>query len=760
VFGINRWWTVAKTLLISGLLLLTLWGCSDRSKVVSVEPPAPGAAPIKLAGKISEVSPPEVIQELRQVLEKYQPQVTIVSPRAGEVLEDDAVEVRLQVKDLPLYKDETLGLGSHLHVFLDNQPYRAVYDTSQPVTFTDLAPGTHTVRVFASRPWHESFKNDGAYAQTTFHVFTKTSDNNPDPNLPLLTYSRPQGTYGAEPILLDFYLTNAPLHLVAKEDEQDDVVDWRIKVTVNGESFVIDRWQPLYLKGFKPGKNWVQLEYIDEKGNSIQNVYNNAARIFTYEPNGQDTLSKLVRGEISAADARGIVDQNYKPELTPIPEPIASPSPSPEPIPVVPSPVPQVEVTPEPTPTEKSVDEETPPAIEPESPAPKGFFNRFRRPVENLEPAPSPSPEPSSTVSPSPSVAPEEPAPDRVSIPEETISPSYPQGVEPSEEPIPELPASPVKEAPRGGFFDRFRRPESPKPSPSTPPEPTPSVSPIPEIEEAAPESSEESIPELPVPAVKEAPKEGFFNRFRRPEMVKPSPSITPEPVPSVEPSPEPAIEPTEPSEEPIPELPVSPVKEAPKKGFFDRFHRPEMVKPSPSIAPEPVPSVEPSLEPAIEPTEPSEEPIPELPVSPIKEAPKKEFLDRFRRPETAKPSPSVAPEPLVEEPIEAVEKAEPEKAPSIPETQSPATLEMPPIQPRSELEKRLGMPLNPPVASPVKPVPVKPAKPGQPEAKVAEPSNQGDRPVESLTPSEAPIKLPETLEAPSEEPTPIPSIQ
>ncbi|KAM3100149.1 hypothetical protein ACKFKF_12610 [Phormidesmis sp. 146-12] len=744
MFGINRWWTVAKTLLISGLLLLNLWGCSE--KVVSVEPPAPGAAPVKLAGKISEVSPPEVIQELRQVLEKYQPQVTIVSPRAGEVLQDDAVEVRLQVKDLPLYKDESLGLGSHLHVFLDNQPYRAVYDTSQPITFTDLAPGTHTIRVLAGRPWHESFKNDGAYAQTMFHVFTKTSDNNPDPNLPLLTYSRPQGTYGAEPILLDFYLTNAPLHLVAEEDEQDDVVDWRIKVTVNGESFVVDRWQPLYLKGFKPGKNWVQLQYIDEKGNSIQNVYNNTARVFTYEPNGKDTLSKLVRGEISAADARGIVDQNDKPGV-----PSPAPTPSPEPIPVVPSPVPSVEVTPEPTPTEKPIEDETkedetkpaispsdPQGVEPESPAPKGFFNRFRRP-ENLEPSPEPTP----------SVTPE---------PIPTVEPT-PKAAPPTESPIPELPVPSAKEAPQGGFFDRFRRPRSPKPFPIPTPDPTPSVSPIPEIEEAPPESVEKPIPELPIPPVKEAPQSGFFDRFRRPERIKPLPQVTP--TPTMEPNPEETISPSdpqgaEPAQEPTSD-PSSPmVKEAPRESFLDRFRRPETVKPSPTITPDPTPSVEPVPEEAVEPTD-SEEPIPELPISPVKETPQKGFFDRLRRPEMPKPSPSTAPEPLVEDPIEAVEKAEPEEAPSLPETQSPETPEMPATKPRSELEKRLGMPLNPPIASP--PLKVKPTEPGQPAAKVAEPSNQTNRPVEPAPP-ETPIELPKTLEAPSDEPIPIPAIQ
>jgi hypothetical protein len=202
-------------------------------------------------------------------------------------------------------------MGPHLHVILDNQPYIAVYDLSKPLELPDLSPGTHTLRVFASRPWHESFKNEGAYAQTTFHVFTKTEDNNPDSNQPLLTYSRPKGSYGAEPILLDFYLTNAPLHLVAQENSKDDIADWRIRCTINGNSFVLDRWQAIYLKGFKPGENWVQLEFLDEKGNSVKNVFNNTARLITYEPKGKDTLSKLVRSEITAVEARGIVDPNY-----------------------------------------------------------------------------------------------------------------------------------------------------------------------------------------------------------------------------------------------------------------------------------------------------------------------------------------------------------------------------------------------------------------------------------------------------------------
>ena len=192
-----------------------------------------------------------------------------------------------------------------------------------------------------------------------------------------MTYSNPQDSYGAEPILLDFYLTNAPLHLVAQEKPNDDIADWRIRCTINGNSFVLDRWQPLYLKGFKPGKNWVQLEFLDEQGNPVKNVFNNTVRLISYQPKGKDSLSKLMRGELSAAEARGIVDPNY----TAVKILDATPTPSPSPSPAAP--------TPTPTPAPLTPPAETSPELEPApsaQPQPKdskqhGFFNQSRRPA-------------------------------------------------------------------------------------------------------------------------------------------------------------------------------------------------------------------------------------------------------------------------------------------------------------------------------------------------------------------------------------------
>ncbi|MDI9637154.1 hypothetical protein QQ054_12645 [Oscillatoria amoena NRMC-F 0135] len=511
MFGINWRSRTIRRLglsLLSAMLILGTVSCGDRAE-------APPGLPLtsnstsQAVKNIAEVSPPEVIQQLRQTLEVYQPQVKILSPQLNEVLTDTSVSVRLQVQDLPLFKDEKWGLGPHLHVILDNQPYKAVYDTSQPLVFEDLSPGTHTIRAFASRPWHESFKNEGAYAQTTFHIFARTQDNDPELKKPLLTYSRPVGTYGAEPILLDYYLTNAPLHLVAQEKPNDDILDWKIRATVNGESFIIDQWQPLYLKGFKPGKNWVELELLDEFGNPIENEFNNTVRLITYEPRGKDTLAKLTRGELSASEVRSIVDRSYT----------APPSP------VVPTPVP----TPEAFPTLPEIVESPEPEVQPsETPQPTSFFNRFRQPKSTAP-----------TVLPSqPEVAPSLPEVLETPSPEPEIELPLPE-VQPSETPQPE--ATPASEPnPPGNFLNRLRQKREQNRL-----LPTPSAAPtLPEIVETpiAEPSPEPSIEEsLPIP----------------------QPEITPEaastPLPLIQPTASPNIPsryfPASPEASPMPEL-------------------------------------------------------------------------------------------------------------------------------------------------------------------------------------------------------------
>ncbi len=322
----ERWHRVLRG--ITGTVLgLMLFGCVNRSQPVQLLelPDIPTQNEVKkLNGSISEVAPPAVFLDLDELLDS-QPQVAIASPQPDQVLTSTELSAQIKLRGLSIYKDEKLQLGPHLQVSLDNQPARSIYSLDEAIEFTDLAPGSHTLRVLAVKPWGESFKNEAAYAQTTFHVFAKTGENTPRLDQPQLIYSEPQGTYGAQPILLDFYLNNAPLHFIAETDST--VTDWKIRGEVNGQSFVFDQWQPIYLKGLKPGQNWVQLTLIDAQGNPIDNAFNSTVRIINYDPDQRDTLAKMTRGELQLKDVGQIVDPNYEPPVELEPTPLIEPSP-------------------------------------------------------------------------------------------------------------------------------------------------------------------------------------------------------------------------------------------------------------------------------------------------------------------------------------------------------------------------------------------------------------------------------------------------
>ncbi len=303
-------------LLVCLLLSWSLLGCASQSRQIRLVelPDIPGDREVRrLSGPISEVAPPAIFSDLAKLLPNQQPQVAIASPKQNQVIEDTHLDVKLNLQNFSIYKDKNTELGPHLQILLDNQPARSIYSLEDTLTFEDLMPGSHTLRVIAVQPWGESFKNETAYAQTTFHVFAKTGENTPNPDLPLLTFVEPQGTITAEPVLLDFYLTNATLHLLAQENAKDELPDWKIRGTVNGKSFVFDQWRPIYLKGFEPGRNWLHLTLIDEQGDPIENAFNSTVRVIDYDPTRLDTLAKLVRGELPLQQVGQIVDPTYQP---------------------------------------------------------------------------------------------------------------------------------------------------------------------------------------------------------------------------------------------------------------------------------------------------------------------------------------------------------------------------------------------------------------------------------------------------------------
>lgn len=303
----RRWREMGKRMTGSAIclvLLLVLLGCSQQ-------PSSPSRADNALKGivaqspNLEEVSAPDMIQQLRRSLGHPEPRVKIVGLKPDTTISQTTASIRFEVEDFPIFKDSELSMGPHLQVLLDNQPYTAIYDPKQTVTFKDLTPGTHLIRVFASSPWNESIKAPTAFDQLTFNVFAPTQANHPEPTQPLLTYSQPQGEYGAEPILLDYILT--PAVSKTKGAESAALTKPKVRITVNGNSFTTENQPPFYLRGFKQGTNWIKVELLSPNGKPMTNPLSETLQLITLKSRGSDTLSKLVRGELTAQDAEQIV---------------------------------------------------------------------------------------------------------------------------------------------------------------------------------------------------------------------------------------------------------------------------------------------------------------------------------------------------------------------------------------------------------------------------------------------------------------------
>ena len=301
------------------LLLVWLGACTGRNNenrnttATSQVTPSPTQV-------LKIVPRPQVIVDLmkqRGEQDEAKPVVKIISPANNSTITGSKVEVKLDLSgDLKGYtphKDPTTGKGNHIHVILDNQPYEAYYELGHPFELRNVVAGKHILRVFPSRPWHESYKNEGAFQMSTFTVKgggdatkpTTTSTGqtvaspspagSPTPAVegkdmqattagdveaakPLLTYSRPKAEYkgpDSDPIMIDFWLSNAKL--------QGDNGEYRVRYIIDNEDpRFIDKWEPIWLSGWTNGKHSVRLELLDKDGKPVDNGgYNTTTREIT-----------------------------------------------------------------------------------------------------------------------------------------------------------------------------------------------------------------------------------------------------------------------------------------------------------------------------------------------------------------------------------------------------------------------------------------------------------------------------------------------
>ncbi len=264
---------------------------------------------------LTEVPRPQKITEMmsqRGAQDEAQPTLQIVEPAANSTVSSSTVRVRLNLSgDLKGYKpmmDAATKMGNHIHVILDNQPYEAFYNLDGEFELRNVADGEHTLRVFPSRPWHESYKTDGAFQMVKFTVrnggadasrpattnsgqtmsnanttaatsatpegkeMQKTTAGAVDAAKPLLTYSRPKGEYkGADTdaIMIDFWLSNVGLQY---DDSLTMPTSYRVRYSIDGgEAKYIDNWKPIWISGWTNGKHTVKVELVDKAGNVVDN---------------------------------------------------------------------------------------------------------------------------------------------------------------------------------------------------------------------------------------------------------------------------------------------------------------------------------------------------------------------------------------------------------------------------------------------------------------------------------------------------------
>ena len=237
---------------------------------------------------------------------KPTPVVKITTPTRDQVVAaDKAAElvIKLDVKNWA-----TAAGSSHVHLILDNKPYKRIDDPKLPVTMNELTggeaigEGQHVLVAFASRGSHESVKTKDAIFVTQFFV-GKKGDTPQDLKKPLLVYSRPKGEYKgatANHIIVDFQLWNAELG-----DKKN-----KVNVTITGPGIdspltqkMTEFGAPLYIDNARNGNYNVKLELTDADDNAIAGPWNNTTRSISVDRDAISDMASMGHGGMDMGDA-------------------------------------------------------------------------------------------------------------------------------------------------------------------------------------------------------------------------------------------------------------------------------------------------------------------------------------------------------------------------------------------------------------------------------------------------------------------------
>ena len=249
-------------------------GDGERSaEIISVSSPS---------GRLQEVSPPGAVQQLQAALSSHTPRLELIKPSDGALLKTGEVQVTLRIQDWPLAEDPQLGLGAHVALQIDDDPplrFGHAENDRLQITLPGLSPGSHRFTAYAAMPWGEAVKSQGASLQWRLDLLQQLSGTQPNQDAPWLAMVSPSDLSNGDPLLIDWLIWNAPLQNLREGDGR-----WRLRISVNGDSFLVDRQEALWLKASGNGNGSVQMELLDGLGDPITPVFNNQLRATAARP--------------------------------------------------------------------------------------------------------------------------------------------------------------------------------------------------------------------------------------------------------------------------------------------------------------------------------------------------------------------------------------------------------------------------------------------------------------------------------------------
>ena len=283
---------------------------SGSAKTVPVQAPN---------GRLQEVPAPDGVQQLRNRLSRHQPLVQLQNPKDGTVLDSEDATLTISVRDWPLVTDPDLGLGPHLALQIDDQPPQRFSSATTAadgtatlhISLPALTPGSHRFTAYAAYPWGEAVKSPGASQQWRLHSLQALRGTQPERDDPWLVMVSPAELGSTEPLLLDWMVWNAPLQNLRDGDGR-----WRLRVTLNGDSFLVDRQEAIWLR--QSGTNQVstkqlstvQMELLDGLGDPIKPAFNNQLRSV---PPRSASRPLWLQGRLKANDIARLLDEPQPP---------------------------------------------------------------------------------------------------------------------------------------------------------------------------------------------------------------------------------------------------------------------------------------------------------------------------------------------------------------------------------------------------------------------------------------------------------------